>query len=72
MHGSAPWATTSSADYAQTQPADKVRILLEISNRLSKTLEIDALLALVVERLPLRNVAHTRRQPQNCVTLAPG
>ena len=41
----------SSSIFINTQPADKLRIILEISNSLSKTLDLDALLPRIVESL---------------------
>jgi serine phosphatase RsbU (regulator of sigma subunit)/pSer/pThr/pTyr-binding forkhead associated (FHA) protein len=41
----------SSQQLLETQPAEKLRVLLEISSNLSKTLELDALLPQIAEHL---------------------
>jgi serine phosphatase RsbU (regulator of sigma subunit) len=41
----------SNVQFVQTQPADKLRIILEISNSLSNTLDVDALLPRVMDHL---------------------
>jgi phosphoserine phosphatase RsbU/P len=41
----------SSVHSLQAQPAEKLRVILEISNRLSTTLDLDALLPRIVENL---------------------
>jgi serine phosphatase RsbU (regulator of sigma subunit) len=44
-------AHDSSVQLVQTQPADKLRIILEISNSLGNTLDVDALLPRLVDHL---------------------
>lgn len=41
----------SSVQFLQAQPAERLRVILEISNSLSHTLEIDALLPRLIDRL---------------------
>jgi serine phosphatase RsbU (regulator of sigma subunit)/pSer/pThr/pTyr-binding forkhead associated (FHA) protein len=41
----------SSSQLLETQPAEKLKVLLEISNNLSKTLDLDALLPQIVDDL---------------------
>src|SRR5262249_57977570 len=41
----------SSKLYLEAQPAEKLRLLLDILNKLSKTLELDNLLPKIVENL---------------------
>ncbi|HVS34697.1 MAG TPA: SpoIIE family protein phosphatase [Gemmataceae bacterium] len=42
---------SSSVQYLQAQPADRLRVILEISNSLSHTLEIDSLLPRLIDSL---------------------
>jgi serine phosphatase RsbU (regulator of sigma subunit) len=41
----------SSSDFLESQPADKLKIILQISNSLSTTLDLEALLQRIVEHL---------------------